>query len=82
MTEPAKPCYREANGALRRASHIGFDAGWDAHAAFAEPEVQAAIEAAYQEGWSDACSDFIRQAKEPSHPIGANHRYNRAREAS
>lgn len=61
----------------RRVALIGFDAGWDAHAAFAEPELQAAIEAAYREGWSDACSDHHRQRSDPSHPIGASHRYNR-----
>jgi hypothetical protein len=66
----------------RRAALVAFEAGWDAHAAFAEPEVRAAIEAAYQEGWSDACTDHHRQRQDPMWPIGASRRYDRPTDPS
>lgn len=68
------------NPERRRIANIGFDAGWDAHEAFAASEVAEAIEAAYREGWSDACADHLDQRSNPEHPIGARHRYNRAQE--
>lgn len=54
----------------RRMAHVAFDAGWDAHAAYVQPEIREALRAAYETGWSHACGDWLQQVKNPDYPIG------------
>lgn len=64
----------------RRAVNVGFDAGWDAHAAYSKPDVREAVQAAYEAGWRDACDDHRQQAGDAAHPIGNRYRPNYAEE--
>ena len=32
--------------------------------------IRALTRAAYEQGWRDACDDFMQQASDPQHPIG------------
>ncbi len=69
-------------GARRHLRNIAFDAGWDAHEAFAKPEVAEAMRRAYEAGWTDACNDHMEQQINPKHPIGTRKRSNYPEAAS
>lgn len=66
----------------RRAAAVAFDAGWDAHEAFAAPDVKAEVQAAYEAGWADACADWLDQTNNPGHPIGTRKNARYAEEAA
>lgn len=47
---------------------------WNAGYAVAQRHTQDDIRRAYEEGWSAACADWLKQQRDPDYPIGRGKR--------